>query len=128
MVTQERIKAFAEATGDHQWIHVDEERAARESPFGTPIAHGYLTIALAPALLPQVMRVEGLRLAVNYGLNKMRLPAPVPAGSRVRLTVEIKGVRELGGSAARVNMGFLFEVEGSSKAACIADAVYVYYS
>lgn len=128
VVTQERIKAFAEATGDHQWIHVDEERAARESPFGGPIAHGYLTIALAPALLPQIMRVEGLRLAVNYGLNKLRLPAPVPAGSRVRLSVEIKGVRELGGSAARVSMGFHFEVEGSAKAACVADAVYVYYS
>ncbi len=127
-MTQERIAAFADATGDHQWIHLDTERAEKESPFGSTIAHGYLTIALAPALLPQVLQVEGVRLVVNYGLDKMRLPAPVPSGGRVRLSVEIKDVRELGGSAARVSMGFTFEVEGGGKPACVADAVYVYYS
>jgi acyl dehydratase len=126
-VAQERIDAFARATGDHQWIHVDAERARRESPFGGPIAHGYLTIALAPALLPQLIRVEGVRVAVNYGLDGMRLPAPVPVGARVRLLAEIKDVRELPRGAARVTFGLVFEVEGASKPACIADAIYVYY-
>ena len=126
-VDQERIERFAEATGDHQWIHTDPERARRESPFGGTIAHGYLTIALAPALLPDVIRVEGVRHVVNYGLDKMRLPTPVTAGARVRLSVEIKGVREISGGAARVLLGLVFEVEGATKPACSADAVYVYY-
>jgi acyl dehydratase len=92
-VTQALVDAFAEATGDHQWIHVDVERAKRESPFKQPIAHGYLTISLAPVLLPQVVRVEGVRMAVNYGLESMRLPAPVPSGARVRMSAELKDVR-----------------------------------
>lgn len=127
VVTQDRINAFAEATGDHQWIHVDPERAASDSPFGGPIAHGYLTIALAPALLPEVIRVDGVRHIVNYGLDKMRLPAPVPAGGRVRLSLEIKNVREISGGAARACLGLSFEVEGAAKPACTAEAVYVYY-
>jgi len=126
-VSQEQIQAFADATGDHQWIHVDVERARRESPFKAPIAHGYLTLSLAPVLLPQVVRVEGVRMAVNYGLDKMRLPAPVPAGSRVRLHAELKDVRDMPGGGARATFGLSFEVEGGSKPACIADAVYVYY-
>ena len=126
-VTQQQIDAFAEATGDRQWIHVDVERARRESPFKGPIAHGYLTISLAPALLPQVLRVEGVRMAVNYGLEKMRLPAPVPAGARVRLLAEMKDVREMPGGGARATLGLTFEVEGGGKPACVADAVYVYY-
>jgi len=126
-VSQQQIDAFAEATGDHQWIHVDVERARRESPFKAPIAHGYLTIALAPALLPQVMRVEGVRMAVNYGLEKMRLPAPVPAGARVRLVGELKDVRDMPGGGARAILGLVFEIEGGGKPACIADAIYVYY-
>jgi acyl dehydratase len=126
-VTQRQIDAFAEATGDHQWIHVDVERARRESPFKGPIAHGYLTVSLAPALLPQVLRVEGVRLGVNYGLEKMRLPAPVPAGARVRLVAELKDVREMPGGGARATLGLTFELEGASKPACVADAVYVYY-
>lgn len=127
VVEQARIDAFAEATGDHQWIHVDPERAASDSPFGGPIAHGYLTISLAPALLPEVIRVEGVRHVVNYGLDKMRLPTPVRAGARVRLSLEIKDVREISGGAARACLGFTFEVEGAQKPACTADAVYVYY-
>jgi len=126
-VTQEQINAFAEATGDHQWIHVDVERARTQSPFKTTIAHGYLTISLAPALLPQIVRVEGIRMGVNYGLDKMRLPAPVPAGARVRLTASIKDVREMPGGAARATFGLTFEVEGGTKPACSADAIYVYY-
>ena len=127
VIEQSRIDAFADATDDHQWIHVDPERAASDSPFGGPIAHGYLTIALAPALLPEVMRVEGVRHVVNYGLEKMRLPTPVPAGARVRLFLEIKNIREISGGAARASLGITFEVEGAAKPACIAEAVYVYY-
>jgi len=126
-VSQEQINSFADATGDHQWIHVDAERARRESPFKQPIAHGYLTISLAPVLMPQVVRVEGVRMAVNYGLESMRLPAPVPAGSRLRLAVELKDVREMPGGGARATFGLVFEVEGGGKPACIADAIYVYY-
>jgi acyl dehydratase len=126
-VSQEQINAFAQATGDHQWIHVDVERAKRESPFKQPIAHGYLTISLAPVLLPQCVRVEGVRMAVNYGLESMRLPAPVPSGSRVRMAAELKDVREMPGGGARATFGLSFEVEGSGKPACIADAIYVYY-
>jgi len=125
-VSQQQIQAFAEATGDHQWIHVDVERARRESPFKQPIAHGYLTIALAPVLLPQVVRVEGVRMAVNYGLESMRLPAPVPSGARVRMSAELKDVREMPGGGARATWGLSFEVEGGVKPVCIADAIYVY--
>src|SRR5512147_1063836 len=125
-VSQEQINAFAEATGDHQWIHVDVERAKRESPFRQPIAHGYLTISLAPVLLPQVVRVEGVRMAVNYGLESMRLPAPVPSGARVRMSAELKDVRDMPGGGARVTFGLSFEVEGGTKPVCVADAIYVY--
>jgi acyl dehydratase len=126
-VAQERIDAFARATGDHQWIHVDVERARRESPFGGPIAHGYLTIALAPVLLPTLVEVQGARMAVNYGIEKMRLPAPVPAGARVRLTAELKSVRELPSGAAHTTIGLVFEVEGGDKPVCTADVIYLYF-
>jgi acyl dehydratase len=125
-VTQAQIQAFAEATGDHQWIHVDVERAKRESPFKQPIAHGYLTISLAPALLPQVVRVEGVKMGVNYGLETMRLPAPVPSGARVRMSAELKDVRDMPGGGARATFGLTFEVEGGAKPVCVADAIYVY--
>ncbi|MGH0036250.1 MAG: MaoC family dehydratase [Myxococcota bacterium] len=126
-VGQERIDRFAEATGDRQWIHVDAERAAVESPFGCTVAHGYLTLALAPVLLPRIVEVRGASMVVNYGLDKMRLPTPVPSGSRVRLSGEIKNVRELKGGAARVVVSLAFEVEGEKRPACTADAVYVYF-
>ncbi|HBZ69574.1 MAG TPA: dehydratase [Deltaproteobacteria bacterium] len=126
-VSQEQINAFADATGDHQWIHVDVERARRESPFKGTIAHGYLTLSLAPSLLPEIFRVEGARLGVNYGIEKMRLPAPVPAGARVRVLAELKDVRDMPGGGARATFGLVFEVEGGAKPACVADAIYVYY-
>ena len=88
-ITQERVNLFADATGDHQWIHVDVERANAESPFGGPIAHGYLTLSLGPVLVPQVVRVEGIKMAVNYGCEKVRFPSPVPVGSNVRVGVEL---------------------------------------
>jgi acyl dehydratase len=126
-VAQRQIDAFAQATGDHQWIHVDVERARRESPFKGPIAHGYLTISLAPALLPTIVQVGGVRMGVNYGLEKMRLPAPVPSGARVRLLAELKNVREMPGGGARATWSLSFEVEGGDKPACVADAIYVYF-
>jgi acyl dehydratase len=126
-VSQDQINAFAHATGDHQWIHVDVERARRESPFKGTIAHGYLTLSLAPSLLPEIFRVEGARLGVNYGIEKMRLPAPVPAGARVRVLAELKDVRDMPGGGARATFGLVFEIEGGAKPACVADAIYVYY-
>jgi len=126
-VSQDQINAFADATGDHQWIHVDVERARRESPFKGTIAHGYLTLSLAPSLLPEIFRVEGARLGVNYGIEKMRLPAPVPAGARVRVLAELKDVRDMPGGGARATFGLVFEIEGGAKPTCVADAIYVYY-
>lgn len=127
VISQEQINAFARATGDHQWIHVDVERAKAESPFGGPIAHGYLTIALAPALLPQVLQVENASRTVNYGIDKMRLPSPVPAGARVNLAAEIKHVRDIKGGRARVTLSLTFRVEGVTRPCCTADVIYVYF-
>ncbi len=126
-VTQDQIDDFARATGDHQWIHVDVDRAAKESPFGGTIAHGYLTMSLAPALLPQLLRVERTSRTVNYGVDKMRLPSPVPAGSRIRMAAEIKHVRNVPGGAARVTISLVFHVEGGAKPCCTGDAIYVYF-
>lgn len=126
-VTQEQIHDFARATGDHQWIHTDVARAETESPSGGTIAHGYLTLSLAPALLPQLLQVDNSSRTVNYGADKVRLPAPVPAGGRVRLAAEIKHVRGVPGGAARVCIGLRFEVEGSRKPCCTAEAIYVYF-
>jgi acyl dehydratase len=127
LVTQEEINLFADATHDHQWIHVDPERCKRESPFGAPIAHGYYTLSLAPALLAQVLRVQGVRMGVNYGLNRMRLPSPVPVGSRVRLRATINGFEPIQGGASGT-IGLTFEIEGQQKPACVAEAIYRYYA
>ena len=126
-VTQDEVNLFARATHDHQWIHVDPERAKRESPFGGPIAHGYYTIALAPALLAQILRVEGVKMGVNYGLNKMRLPSPVPVGSNVRLHATLAAYEAIAGGAA-VTIGLSFEVEGQAKPGCVAEVIYRYYA
>jgi acyl dehydratase len=127
VVSQEMIDAFARATGDTQWIHVDPERAKRESPFGTAIAHGYLTLAMIPVLVSEVLVVEQTSLTVNAGLGRVKLPAPVPAGSRVRMHAEIQNVRELPGGGARTGMLVRFEVEGGTKPVCIAETIFVYY-
>ena len=126
-ITQEQIQDFARATGDHQWIHTDIERAEKESPFGGPIAHGYLTMSLAPALLPQLLQVSNASRTINYGIDKMRLPVPVPAGGRVRLSARIKHVRNVPGGGARVTISLTFHLEGSKRACCTADAIYVYF-
>jgi acyl dehydratase len=127
-ITQDRVNRFADATGDHQWIHVDVDRANRESPFGGPIAHGYLTLALAPSLLPQVLRVEGVTMGVNYGANKVRFPSPVPVGSKLRAGAGITSVEDVGGGGAQVTLDVTFEVEGAPKPACVAQVVFRYYA
>ncbi len=124
-IDQRRIDLFAEATGDHQWIHVDAGRAA-EGPFGTTIAHGYLTLSLLPALVPQVMRVEGVTMGINYGTDKVRFPAPVPVGSRLRATAVLTEVREAGGGV-QVTTAVTVEREGGEKPVCVADSVSRYY-
>ncbi len=124
-VTQEQVNQFADATGDHQWIHVDPERA-KSGPFGGPIAHGYLTLSLAPYLLPQLWQVTGISMGVNYGLNKLRFPSPVPVGKKLRIGASLANVEEIAGGA-QVTMDLTFEVEGSEKPACVAQAVYRYY-
>lgn len=126
-VTQEEINLFADATHDHQWIHVDPDRAKKESPFGGPIAHGYYTLSLAPHLMSQILAVTGIRMGVNYGLNRLRFPGPVPVGSKVRLRASLAGIEDIqGGAQATVQM--TFEVEGANKPGCIAEAIYRYYT
>ena len=125
-VTQHEINLFADATHDHQWIHVDPERCKRDSPFGGPIAHGYYTLSLAPFLLGQILRVDGVRMGVNYGLNKMRLPSPVPVGGKVRLRATMNGYEPFQGGAAGT-IGLTFEIEGQQKPCCVAEAIYRYY-
>ena len=124
-VDQKRIDLFADATGDHQWIHVDPEKAAA-GPFGTTIAHGYLTLSLLPALVPQVMRVENVKMGVNYGTNKVRFPAPVPVGSRVRATAIVTDVTETGGGV-QVTAAVTVEREGGDKPVCVAESVSRFY-
>ena len=124
-ITQEQVNLFADATGDHQWIHVDVERA-KAGPFGGPIAHGYLTLSLGPALLPQIMGVSGVTMGVNYGTNKVRFPSPVPVGAKVRLGATLAGVEDVAGGA-QITVALVFEVEGAPKPACAAEVVYRYY-
>jgi acyl dehydratase len=124
-ITQEQVNQFADATGDHQWIHVDVERATA-GPFGGPIAHGYLTLALGPALLPQIMEVSGVAMGVNYGANKIRFPSPVPVGAKVRLGAKLLAVEDVaGGAQGTVEM--TFEVEGAPKPSCVAEVIFRYY-
>ncbi|MEX5720546.1 MaoC family dehydratase [Geodermatophilus maliterrae] len=125
-VTQDRVDTFADATGDHQWIHVDVERAKAESPFGGPIAHGYLTLSLLVPLFAQVLVVTDTAMGVNYGLNKVRFPSPVPVGSRVRLTATLEDVEQVAGGL-QLTFSAVIEREGSEKPACIAEPVYRYY-
>jgi acyl dehydratase len=125
-VTQAAIDAFADATGDHQWIHVDPERAKKESPFGGPIAHGYLTLSLIPSLLPEIVEIDGFRMGVNYGTEKVRFPSPVPVGSRVRAGATLESATPFDGGIA-MNMGVTIEVEGGTKPAMVATVVYRRY-
>jgi acyl dehydratase len=122
-ITQEMINDFADLSGDHQWIHVDVERAKAESPFGTAIAHGNLTLSVIDGFRDQLTEATGFKLGVNYGWNKVRFPAPVPAGSRVRAFSEVVSVDDAGGGWWQVVTKFTVEVEGSEKPACVAESV-----
>ncbi|MCL4368230.1 MAG: MaoC family dehydratase [Actinobacteria bacterium] len=124
-VPQELIDAFAEVTGDQQWIHVDPVRAARESPYGGTVAHGFLTLALLPRLTSEVYRVRGASLMINYGVNKVRFPAPLLVGSRVRATISLESVRPLG-PREEVITCVTFEAEGSAKPVCVAESVRLF--
>jgi acyl dehydratase len=122
-VSQEDINKFAEVSRDDQWIHVDVERAERESPFGTTVAHGNLTLSLIDGLRLQLISQEGVKMGINYGWNKVRFPAPVPAGSKVRATAEIQSVDELGDGWVQVATKFILEREGGEKPVCVAESV-----
>jgi acyl dehydratase len=125
-VTQDAIDAFADVTGDHQWIHVDPERA-KDTPFGGTIAHGYYTLSLAPMFTAQVLSLDGFAFAVNYGLNKVRFPAPLPVGSRVRMTAALAGLDEIPGGA-QLTLELVFECEGGDKPVCVAESVARVYT
>jgi acyl dehydratase len=124
-VTQPDIDAFADVTGDHQFIHVDVERA-KQTPFGGTIAHGYYTLSLAPALMDQAFTLEGIAMAVNYGVNKVRFPAPVPVGSRVRVHARLQGLEDIAGGV-QATFGLTFERDGGDKPVCVAETVARFY-
>jgi acyl dehydratase len=121
-ITQDRVDLFADATGDHQWIHVDVDRATRESPFGGPIAHGYLTLALTNLFLPQLIAVPAASSGVNYGTGKVRFPAPVPVGARIRAGAEIAQVDEVPGGV-QTTITITVEREGSDKPVCVVESL-----
>jgi acyl dehydratase len=121
-ITQERVNRFADATGDHQWIHVDVERANAESPFGGPIAHGYLTLAMSNLFLPQLLAVPGASAGVNYGTGKVRFPTPVPVPSRIRGGAEITSVDEIPGGL-QTTITITIQVEGQDKPACVIESL-----
>ena len=127
-VTQEMIDKFADATGDHQWIHVDVERAKKEMPGGKTIAHGYLTLSLLPRLAPTLMKVEQRRRGLNYGSNRVRFTAPVPAGARVRLRQKLVKVEPVEDNGFRVTSEMTMEVEGNSRPAMVAETLGITYA
>ncbi|HEX8084098.1 MAG TPA: MaoC family dehydratase [Solirubrobacteraceae bacterium] len=125
-VTQEKVDAFAEVTGDDQWIHIDPERA-KETPFGGTIAHGYYTLSLAPRFSYDLFRLEGVAFGLNYGLNKVRFPAPMPVGDRVRMRMELQSVDDIPGGA-QITMKLTFERAGGDKPVCVAESLSRVYS
>jgi acyl dehydratase len=128
-ITQDRVDGFAESTGDHQWIHVDQTRAAA-GPFGTTIAHGYLTLSLVIPLMSSLLTVEGITMGINYGLNRVRFPAPVPVGSRIRLHATVTSAKPVTapGPGAELVVALTVELDGADKPAAVAEAVYRYYA
>lgn len=120
-ITQEQVNTFADATGDHQWIHVDVERA-RQGPFGGPIAHGYLTLSLTPTFMPEILEIKGFAMGVNYGCERVRFPSPVPVGSRMRCGATVEAVTDVPGGV-QLTLTLTFEVQGTVKPACVATIV-----
>lgn len=125
-IDQARIDKFAEATGDFQWIHVDPDKA-KDGPFGKTVAHGYLTFSLINMFLPELFRAEGMKMGINYGTDRLRFPAPVPVGSRVRAVGELVKVEPLPGNAVQTTVRITIEIDGSAKPGCVADILGRYY-
>jgi acyl dehydratase len=125
-IRQERVNTFADATDDHQWIHVDVE-AAKKGPFGGPIAHGFLTLSLFGLMWSQILIVSDMAMGINYGLNKVRFPAPVPVGSKVRMTATLAGVEEVKGGGLQLTVAGVIEREGGEKPVCVVEALMRYY-
>jgi acyl dehydratase len=125
-ITQARVDRFADATGDHQWIHLDRERTARESPFGKPIAHGYFTVSLIAGLFFELVEIKNFAMVINYGLNKVRFPAPLKEGQRYRLNVKLGEVTEIPNGVEAL-LAATIEVEGERKPACVAELVFRFY-
>jgi acyl dehydratase len=126
-VTQERVNTFADATDDHQWIHVDGDKAAA-SPFGGTIAHGYLTLSLVIPLFNDLLDIQGMKMSINYGLEKVRFPSPVRVGSRIRLAVSVAEVTDVPGDGVQMVCDFTVQIDGSDKPACVARPIYRHYA
>ncbi|MEU2437503.1 MaoC family dehydratase [Streptomyces rubradiris] len=126
-ITQDRVNTFADATDDHQWIHTDPERA-KAGPFGGPIAHGYLTLSLIIPLFNELLEIDGVSMSVNYGLEKVRFPSPVPVGARIRLHGAVDSVEDVKGDGVQMRLTFTVEAEGGTKPACVAQALYRHYA
>jgi acyl dehydratase len=126
-ITQERVRTFADATGDHQWIHVDVERATA-GPFGGPIAHGYLTLSLVIPLFTELLTITGTTMSINYGLEKVRFPSPVRVGSKIRLAATVAEVTDVAGNGVQMVLDFIVEIDGEPKPACVARPVYRHYA
>jgi acyl dehydratase len=125
-ITQGRVNTFADATDDHQWIHVDADRA-KDGPFGGTIAHGYLTLSLLIPLFGELLDIRGVTMSINYGLEKVRFPAPVPVGSKIRAAGNVVSVEGVGGNGVQMTVDFTVEIDGADKPACVARAVYRHY-
>ncbi|GAB3158862.1 MaoC family dehydratase [Microbispora hainanensis] len=126
-ITQERVNTFADATDDHQWIHVDPVRAAA-GPFGGPIAHGYLTLSLVIPLFSELLDIQGVKMSVNYGLEKVRFPSPVKVGGRIRLAAAVVSVEDVPGDGVQMLLDFTVEIDGATKPACVARVIYRHYA
>ncbi|MGP4016574.1 MaoC family dehydratase [Saccharopolyspora sp. 5N708] len=126
-ITQGRVNTFADATDDHQWIHLDVDRA-KSGPFGGTIAHGYLTLALLIPMYTELLEIRGVGMSVNYGLEKVRFPSPVPVGGKIRLAGKVVSVEEVTGNGVQMVLDFTVEIDGSAKPACVARAVYRHYA
>jgi acyl dehydratase len=124
-ITQDAVNRFADATGDHQWIHVDPARA-KNGPFGTTIVHGFMTLSLLPRLMHEIYTVDGIRMAINYGLNKVRFPSPVPVGSRVRAVSTLVEAGDAGNATVQLTVSTVVEIEGATKPACVAESILRY--
>ncbi|AQA03434.1 dehydratase [Mycobacterium sp. MS1601] len=126
-ISQDEVNLFADATGDHQWIHIDQEKAAK-GPFGTTIVHGFMTLSLLPRLMHQIFDVNGVKMGINYGLNKVRFPSPVPVGSKVRATSTLTDTQDIGQGTVQVTVTTVIEIEGAAKPACVAESILRYIS